>query len=193
MAEPEVTPSAANIVSVAKDEPYPTGTPLVVDLTTEMAAQLVFTLFGLSMMASLLAGGEQAAAAIRPMIFGGTALLIVVILVFFLAQRFAIGLTARIAERMLPKSAAALGNMQAELVRIYAHRGRIVAGFDPSVPFEQIDHRQVWRRTPVRRGVGLQHQPVSCMPRMQELVDEASDAVSAAMGARRAGAAAARR
>lgn len=101
---------------------------LVVDLTTEMAGQLVFTLFGLAMMASLLAGAS-AASALRPMILGGTGFMIVAILAFFFAQRSAINLTERIAGHFLPGSAEVIGGIHAELTNIYSRRRRVLAAF----------------------------------------------------------------
>jgi putative membrane protein len=101
---------------------------LVVDMTTEMAAQLVYTLFGLSLMASLLIG-DGAAVALRPAILGGTAVMVAVILFFFVAQRAALDLTARLAERLLPGSGAGLGDVRGELARIYARRGRVATAF----------------------------------------------------------------
>lgn len=100
----------------------------VVDMTTEMAAQLVYTLFGLALMASLLIG-DGAAVALRPMILGGTSVMVGIILAFFMAQRSALDLTARIAGHFLPGSVAAIADIRAELVRIYACRGRVALAF----------------------------------------------------------------
>ena len=100
---------------------------LVVDMTTEMAAQLVYTLFGLALMASLLMHGK--AAELRPTILGGTALMIAIIVFFFSAQRSALDITARIAGRILPGSAAAIADIRVELTRIYAKRARVALAF----------------------------------------------------------------
>lgn len=101
---------------------------LVVDLTTEMAAQLVYTLFGLALMASLLIG-DGAAASLRPAILGGTAVMIGIILFFFVAQRSALDVTGRIGERFIPGSQGAFGDVRAELARIYTQRSRVAAAF----------------------------------------------------------------
>jgi putative membrane protein len=101
---------------------------LVVDLTTEMAAQLVYTLFGLALIASLLMG-DGAAVSLRPAILGGTAVMVVIILFFFVAQRSAIDLTGRIAERFIPGSQVALGDIRTELARIYLRRDRVAVAF----------------------------------------------------------------
>lgn len=101
---------------------------MVVDMTTEMAAQLVYTLFGLAMIASLLIDGGSAAA-LRPMILGGTGVMAAVILLFFVAQHSALDLTARIAGRMIPQSQTALVDIRRELARIYAQRCRLALSF----------------------------------------------------------------
>jgi putative membrane protein len=101
---------------------------LVVDLTTEMAAQLVYTLFGLALMASLLIG-DGTAVSLRPAILGGTAIMIVIILFFFVAQRSALDLTGRIGERFVPGSQVALSDIRAELARIYLRRDRVAIAF----------------------------------------------------------------
>lgn len=101
---------------------------LVVDLTTEMAAQLVYTLFGLALMASLLIG-DGAAVSLRPAILAGTAIMIAIILFFFVAQRSALDLTGRIGERFIPGSQGAFSNVRVELARIYTRRDRVAVAF----------------------------------------------------------------
>jgi putative membrane protein len=100
----------------------------VVDMTTEMASQLVYTLFGLALMASLLIG-EGSAAALRPMILGGTAVMIVIILLFFTLQRAALDFASNMAARFVPKSVGSLTEIRAELTRIYARRWRVGLAF----------------------------------------------------------------
>jgi putative membrane protein len=101
---------------------------LVVDMTTEMAAQLIYTLFGLALMGSLLMG-NGAAVALRPMILGGTGIMIAIILFFFVAQRSALDLTGRIAGHFLPGSVETLGDIRAELTAIYVKRSRVALAF----------------------------------------------------------------
>lgn len=101
---------------------------MVVDMTTEMAAQLVFTLFGLSLMASLLIG-DDAVTSLRPLILGGTGVMVAIILGFFLAQRWVLDAMAGLAGRFVPGSAAMLGEIRAELEHIYTHRLRVVIAF----------------------------------------------------------------
>ncbi|MBN8840234.1 MAG: flippase-like domain-containing protein [Sphingomonadales bacterium] len=101
---------------------------LVVDMTTEMAAQLAYTLFGLALMASLLIG-DGAAVALRGPILGGTAVMVTIILAFFAGQRTALELTAKIAGRFVPAGRGALEEIRAELAGIYARRGRVALAF----------------------------------------------------------------
>jgi putative membrane protein len=93
-----------------------------------MAAQLVYTLSGLALIASLLIG-SGAAASLRPAILGGTAVMIAIILFFFFAQRSALALAGRIAGRYIPGSHLALDEVRAELTRIYARRDRVALAF----------------------------------------------------------------
>lgn len=101
---------------------------LVVDMTTEMAGQLIYTLFGLALMASLLIGGGSAVA-LRPMILGGTAVMIAVMIAFFGMQRAALDLASAMAARFLPGSVEGLGDVRAELTRIYGRRGHVLLAF----------------------------------------------------------------
>ena len=101
---------------------------LIVDMTTEMASQLVFTLFGLATMASLLVAGPNAAQ-LRPLILGGTAAMAVTMILFFSAQKPALALAERIAVHFLPESANRVGELGAELRATYAHTSRIWLAF----------------------------------------------------------------
>lgn len=102
---------------------------LVVDLTTEMAAQLIFTIFGLAMMASLLMEASVAAS-LRPMILGGTGIMAAVAVLFFLAQRPAMLLAEKISGHFLPPAATvAVAGLREELGAAYARRGHVLIAF----------------------------------------------------------------
>lgn len=109
-----VTPARANAAFVA-------------DLSTEMASQLVFTLIGLSLMATTLMGAG--AAALRPYILGGSAVMLVLIMLFFLGQRSILPLAAKLAERLLPEGGAAIRGIDVELARIYRDRRAVLLAF----------------------------------------------------------------
>lgn len=99
----------------------------VADLSTEMASQLVFTLIGLSLMLTTLMGAG--AAALRPYILGGSAMMLVLIMLFFLGQRSILPLVAKLAERLLPETAAAIRGVDEELARIYRDRRAVLLAF----------------------------------------------------------------
>ena len=101
---------------------------LIVDMTTEMASQLVFTLFGLATMASLLVAGPNAAQ-LRPLILGGTAAMAVTMILFFSAQKPALVLTERMAGHFLPESVVRVSELGAQLRATYAHTTRIWLAF----------------------------------------------------------------
>lgn len=101
---------------------------LVVDMTTEMAGQVVFTLFGLAQMTSILIG-NHAAVALRPAILGGTGVMIALMLAFFGAQQRALDLAAVIAARFLPNSTGMLAEIRGELRAIYARRDHVLLAF----------------------------------------------------------------
>ena len=100
----------------------------VVDMTTEMGAQLVFTLFGLAMMVTLLAAGGEAEA-LRPLILGGSGVMIAAMVLFFFAQRPALGLAGRVAQHFLPGSVVAMTGITDRLRDTYAQRGRVALAF----------------------------------------------------------------
>jgi putative membrane protein len=100
---------------------------MIVDMTTEMAAQLVFTLLGIVLFLLAIAGG--AAAELRPLVLSGAGVMLAAMAGFFVAQRGGLGLAARMIGRVLPGSAAQVDEVRAELSRIYARRGHVAAAF----------------------------------------------------------------
>ena len=101
---------------------------MIADMTTEIASQLIFTLFGLAtIFTALFAGG--ASAEVRPFILGGAGLMTAMVIGLIAAQRAVLRLAAAIARRVLPGSASTAEETGQELARIYAHRGRIALAF----------------------------------------------------------------
>lgn len=100
---------------------------MIVDQATEMASQLLITLFGVAAAASLLFG--EGGAAIRSAVLLGTLALTVAVLAFILSQRRFVRVAAALARRILPGAAAALDEVDADLERLYAHRGYVVGSF----------------------------------------------------------------
>ena len=104
---------------------------LVVDLTTEMAAQLVYTLGGVAGLGwRLTRSGATEAANAGAVLWGGMALLAagaVVTVAFVLLQRRGVGWAAKVASRWLPGAVKGAADVQVELDRAYARRGRLLA------------------------------------------------------------------
>jgi putative membrane protein len=100
---------------------------LIADLTTEMASQLLFTLFGVAMLATALVD-ENAAAAVRPVILIGAALCLAMMASFALFQRPALALAGRLGERLLPGTRAAAVVVRAQLDAVYRRRLRVAVG-----------------------------------------------------------------
>lgn len=101
---------------------------LIADQTTELAAQLVFTMFGVVMLALVLTN-QSAAAGVLPLVLGGLALMAGIMALFAFAQRPILKMAQGLAGRLLPQSVATMAALTTELDAIYAHRGRVIAAF----------------------------------------------------------------
>ncbi|HWL46307.1 MAG TPA: lysylphosphatidylglycerol synthase domain-containing protein [Sphingomonadaceae bacterium] len=103
---------------------------MIADMTTEMAAQLLFTLFGIAMLAvRLLDGGARAGDAVWPLALAGLAGATVIMAAFALLQRPVIGLAGRLGERLLPGSAMLARAVRGELDAIYRRPVHVCGGF----------------------------------------------------------------
>ncbi|MFM9829105.1 MAG: lysylphosphatidylglycerol synthase domain-containing protein [Sphingomonas sp.] len=103
---------------------------LIADQTTELAAQLLFTLFGVAMLAMRLNGGAgEAPANIVPLVLGGALAMTGVMIVFVVAQRPMLAMAQGLAARLLPGSVATMAALRDELTAIYARWPRVVASF----------------------------------------------------------------
>lgn len=101
---------------------------LIADQTTELAAQLVFTMFGVAMLALVLTD-QSAAAGVLPLVLGGLALMAGIMALFAFAQRPVLKMAQGLAGRLLPRSVATMAALTAELDAIYAQRARVIAAF----------------------------------------------------------------
>ena len=111
-------------ILIARGLPGPlVNASVVVDLTTEMAGQVVFTLFGIGGFVMLRSGGG---AALMTPILIGTGLMIVLMVAFFAAQRWALGLAQALLGRVMPAVGSGIGDVGVALSRIYARRWRVV-------------------------------------------------------------------
>ena len=108
---------------------------LVVDLTTEMAAQLIYTLGGVAGLGWRLTRSDAAETAVpgavsgSTVLWGGLALLVAGAVVtggFAMMQRRGVGWAASVAQRWLPGAAKGAADIQVELDRAYARRGALL-------------------------------------------------------------------
>lgn len=99
---------------------------MAADMTTEMASQLLFTLFGMATTASLLMGAGGAT--LRPAVIGGSLGLIAIMGVVVLGQRPLLALAGRLSRRFAGAEAA-FAAVQAELAAVYADRRRLALSF----------------------------------------------------------------
>lgn len=101
---------------------------MIADLTTEMASQLVFTLFGVGVLVLALGGGFDDGGVLK-LVLGGFALTAVLLAAFAFGQRPMLALAARIGGALLPASVASLGAVRATLAAIYRDRSALAASF----------------------------------------------------------------
>ncbi len=129
---------------IARGVPPPLAyASLVADQTTELAAQLVYTLYGVAMLALVLAqgvsgatggtgggihSGTGAATVLGPAL-AGLAISTTLVLAFALAQRPLIALSTRIGAALLPGARDTLAALPGTLDAIYRARLRVIASF----------------------------------------------------------------
>lgn len=113
---------------IAAGVPTSTGwASIVADISTELAAQLVFTLFGVGVLALVL-NGHAGGRALWPVIGGGLVVSVAILAAFILFQRRTIALVGALAERVLPGAAHATEGVSTALASIYARRPAVIAG-----------------------------------------------------------------
>ncbi|SDA15200.1 lysylphosphatidylglycerol synthase domain-containing protein [Sphingomonas sp. NFR15] len=101
---------------------------MVADMTTEMAAQLLFTIAGVSTLLFVLTSGPVHAGLV-PLAVGGLGVMAVLMLAFVVGQRPVLKLVGAVAARMIPGSVDAVGAVRARLDAIYREPKRILAAF----------------------------------------------------------------
>lgn len=100
---------------------------MIVDLTAEMAGQLVIVLFGLWALGSMLIEGRGEALA--PAAWTGAAVAVAILVAFVTLQRPLLSFLDTVATRMLPAADLPLGRVRAELDTLYADRLPVAASF----------------------------------------------------------------
>jgi putative membrane protein len=114
---------------IARGVPQPLAyASLVADQTTELAAQLVYTLYGVAMLALVLKQGTGSSGALGPAL-AGLAISTLIIIGFAVAQRPLLAFSARIGSALLPGARDILAELPGTLDAIYRHRRRVIASF----------------------------------------------------------------
>jgi putative membrane protein len=101
---------------------------MVADMTTEMAAQLLFTLGGVATLLAMLTAGPDAAG-IVPLAVGGLGVMVVLMIAFVVGQRPVLRLVGKLAARMIPGSVDAVGAVRVQLDAVYRQPRRILTAF----------------------------------------------------------------
>jgi putative membrane protein len=110
---------------IARAIPAPlVNASVLVDLATEMAAQVVFTLFGIAGFVVLRSGAADSDMLMTPILIG-TLVMTGLMAAFFLAQSRMLRVAELLLERMLPAVSGGIADARAELARIYAQPGRV--------------------------------------------------------------------
>lgn len=101
---------------------------MIADMTTELAAQLIFTLGGVGMLLLVLTHAPVRQG-LAPLALGGVAAMAALMALFAFAQKPMLKLAGTIGARMLPGSVAAMAAVRAQLDAIYRAPGRVAAAF----------------------------------------------------------------
>lgn len=116
-------------VLVSAKVPQPTAyASMIADQTAELAAQLVYTLYGVAVLALVLQR-QPASADLLTLAIVGLGASVAIILAFAFAQRPMLAFAARIGGTILPGSAATLQDVRLELDAMYQRRGRLIGCF----------------------------------------------------------------
>ena len=115
---------AAQAAGVAEDVVYAST---IVDMTTELAAQFLYTLLGVALLMIQLGGGPVGANVMLP-IAAALAFLLAAGVGFFLVQRRGVSWVGWLARRWLPDSIARADAVAAALDAVYRQPGRLAAG-----------------------------------------------------------------
>lgn len=113
----------------ARGVPEPTiYASMISDLTTEMAAQVLFTLAGVAMLLLVLAH-LPVQAGVVPLAIAGAGVMVAIMAAFVFAQRPILSLAGRLGARVLPGSVTAMAAVRTRLDEIYRAPRRVIAAF----------------------------------------------------------------
>lgn len=101
---------------------------MIADLTTEMASQLVFTLFGVGALLLTLGGAFDGGGVLK-LVLGGLGMTLALLAAFAFGQAPMLRLAARIGGRLLPVSVAGVAAVQIRLAAIYRQPRALAVSF----------------------------------------------------------------
>lgn len=101
---------------------------MIVDMTTEMAAQLIFTLGGVGVLLLVLSDAPVQQGLV-PLALAGLGAMLALMLLFVFAQKPILRLAGSLGARMLPGSVAAMAAVREQLDAIYREPRRVIAAF----------------------------------------------------------------
>jgi putative membrane protein len=101
---------------------------MIADMTTEMASQAVFTLFGVAALVLALGGAFDGGGVLR-LVLGGTGVALALLAAFTLGQQPMLRLARRLAARVLPASVASFDAVGARLAAIYRAPAALALSF----------------------------------------------------------------
>ena len=101
---------------------------MIADMTTEMAAQLIFTLCGVGVLLLVLSQGAVQDGLV-PLALGGLGAMVALMLLFVFAQKPMLRLAGSLGGRMLPGSVATMAAVREQLDAIYRTPRRVIAAF----------------------------------------------------------------
>ncbi len=101
---------------------------MIADMTTEMASQALFTLFGVAALVMALGGGFDGGGVLK-LVLGGAALALALLAVVAFGQQPLLRLTRRIAARVVPAAAGSFDAVSARLAAIYRGPGALALSF----------------------------------------------------------------
>ena len=101
---------------------------MIADLTTEMAAQLLFTLAGVAVLLMVLTD-QSVQNGLVPLALGGAAAMVALMALFVFAQKPVLTLAGKLGARILPGSVAMTDAIREQLDLIYREPRRVIAAF----------------------------------------------------------------
>ena len=101
---------------------------MIADLTTEMAAQLLFTLAGVAVLLMVLTD-QSVQHGFVPLALGGVVAMVALMALFVFAQKPVLALAGKLGARILPGSVAMTDAIRGQLDLIYREPKRVIAAF----------------------------------------------------------------